>query len=662
MKRIKKIIVILVLILFILIYFENYINYNFKIDIFLSENTYKYSINKSDDISNEEFIGILTKNAKKNDIDIIYMTMGLVEDIYSTEIYSTNNTDILKTLTNGEINKTGEFDSLSTYENKKLGYSNNYTNYVFNSFEEISKYNLSKNDYLFYGNEESFDNFLLDISNEGIESKEPNNKTFPKKYNSIFFKIIIFYFIIVFNYLLYEKIKIEHLNKRLSGYTNCQIYFHDNIEYFKVIFKVYFLTLIGMIILILFINIYMLKPFLLYSLPKFFIILIILILIYAMISLLIFKENNIEIIKKKNNNKILLIMTIILKFIIILVLTSSLISGIYNIKNYYETYINQKIISKNMYNYANVLINVRGQQIGEELDKTIDDKTTELINLTYEELDAIIINSRNYQSFNEEATLCQQYNECEIYVNEEYLNTNKINIIENNYKEGALNIILPISQKDIYKEEKIEGIDYKVSYYQDDSKFYLYDPYAQGTNGKAYLENIPVVLVGQNTLYDPLYIGRINLNSYYVKVNVDEPYNSVSKYIDDVDGSDLFKEVNLISNNFMEKLSRLRIYIAKESIILFVSVLIYIIIIYYVIKIYFENNKNEISIYYLNGYNKNFIIKRLLVITIVEYTLLFILFQNIIVLLMFLIEYIIINISFKKLIKKQILKTIQEEQ
>lgn len=650
----KKVIVYLTFILLFVVFILSFIKLtNVPLDIINKSSFYQVQIDNTVQLKES-----IVSEANKYEVQVIFEE---VDDDANVNYYLSN------------VNSYKENNYIHTNKNNKITSIPPIVKYYLFPFEKLDLESKSSIVLNVIGSDKDLNAFEDSLLKDNVDIEKLNNVGYGS-FESNTFNPFLFYFSILFVLVIISAILTEKKNFIILDLLNVNKFKIVLSRYFKMIKNSFILTV--SIFILEFLVALLFDFYWLFIIIYFQIIVIASVIILTLLLAFIiflktkYSKSKNKIINGYDNNISLLVTLNILKVIMIvfcLLLSNLFINEIKNIQEKKKEYSYvQKFDS-----YASIYDNSSiSETLGNE-SELISKANKELYNKTKEDLDVITFQTNIYSP-----DIKERY----IVANKEYLKIVDPEIISGTYKEGVTNILLPNSNK--FELESIRNFissNYYVSksdpnysdsirmkgtkeeinpiYYKEGTAFY-------GMNS-SFDENLlidPLIIISDDIINHDLY--SVSSGFYFFKFLDDDPNLTIQPYIDNLSITSSYSNAISISTNYNKALVMINIKLFSLIILLISQLIILVSLIVIVLNCYLQSNIKKFTIKRI--YTNNFLepYSTLIIITILEYLIIFIIgimiFKHLfLIIYLFILLELLVLFLYDKQIKKTLLQNLK---
>ncbi len=657
--NIKRVIILLIFLFVSLISIDQVYN-KFINDITDANNT--YIISKKSNVTNKQFLNEIIQLSDKYNVQV--MSESFNKDQNNNDIityYVSENHHIY----NQFDDKGNDFKLSSCKNNQELKVPNFYGCNEIDSINNMKDQDLTSKVYYLKGQSEDINNFINNISS--YSTVELYNQAM---YLNGFFHFPLYLFIILILSLIIDNClkKKEYAIKQLNGYSSWKIIKEDSKYFTKNLIILNILAVVIVLIIILVLNPNIVLQITIHTSIMLLLLDIFLIILNLLIILFLQNYQIKENIANKYSFKSLYYVTLFVKIILLILTIYFLSNSVNNYVDLKDNYNYSKEATEKLSGYVTIPINMKGIPPTTDVDEKQDIAGEKFYKNTEEELDGILINSRDYRN-QEDLNTCQQFIDCNLVINENYLDINPINY-QGEIKDDAYNILIPkskVNQKDLVAskfisstqitEDQINFIEYK-----NNTKFYTYN-----VRSEEYIIDPLIYLVNDYTKeYNNKYFSDISAKFYFVNTNTDNPYNELLPYLEESQMIGFVPEVNYLADDFFEAYQKSKQNFFKNVLMIIIAIFFLAILLIYNTYFYISINKRDIGVKLMSGYSLNKIFNKFYRYLIIDFLILMIfgMVLNIsfyLIIIFCLIEILFVFTFTKILIEKQISNIIKGE-
>ncbi len=594
-------------------------------------------LQKDKSLKNEKYISLLEKLSSKYDVSIMVEGYEIYNKKPVINYYISDNNSILNNnffvdYSSDKINKDNYITNLKTYNKNKVGtlrIPQIFSSYKLLSLDSLLNENLDSNVYYLRGTPTNIAKFKKELIDNKIYEEEYNASINYDNYNNIIYLFFLIIFINLF-FIIVKKDR-EWNIKFIHGYSKKKLLFLEskkfNLEFLK---NLVVLLIIGSIFLMLYDKNILLTVDYMYF-KNSLRLLLILNLMYIVIMYLFvnFTNKTVNKIKGQNNSKIFLFISYIFKVLIIIFLIIMVSSSFRDYKVATNLFKQQTLLVQKVNDYVTIPINTKGIADTDENTAKEEEAMIKFYELTENNLKGVLINSRNYRTISGEKNSCEEFLECDIQINENYLDINPIKY-EGKIEDNKVNVLVPNGFENystIENNLKSDNInDNEINYlkYDKNNKFYLFNQYSKEdsgyiTNPVAYIINDKYISMNDDNKY--IYSNAISGGYYFVKTKTENPYKEVEPYLKDAKLKTYVKETPYIKDNYLEQFNLIKNALIKSIILVIFYLILIIILLSYSIYFIIEISKEKFIINFLMGIKKIKMFKFLIILYVLEYLL-----------------------------------------
>lgn len=327
--------------------------------------------------------------------------------------------------------------------------------------------------------------------------------------------------------------------------------------------------------------------------------------------IVICSQNKIAYIKGKVPRKGMYVLSMLAMVVFIVFITFFMTIAIRNVKLCYDTYKTARFMAEKVNGYVTVPIYENSAS-----SEGLEDNYMEFYRQTVNKFQGVLIYAGNYQyDLISGKTLCEEYNQDWIIVNENYLKINPVFngageeiALSEETEENIVDVLIPSSKLN----EEEEYVEFVKNAYEAEANFIEYD----GENTKVYSYNaaigngaygeidLPViVVVKEKQLSGDYVLSYCSSDSYFLKTASDEPYEELTPVLKETGIIIVTPQTPYIASNYTAELEQqkemLKLY-GFQTIFLSIGILFLVI---FSSVLFCENYRKKIVSKLIEGYS-----------------------------------------------------------
>lgn len=343
--------------------------------------------------------------------------------------------------------------------------------------------------------------------------------------------------------------------------------------------------------------------------------------------IVIHKQNKAAYIKGKVPKKGMYVLSMAVMIIFIIFIDFFMTIAIRNVKSYYQTSKTAHFMAEKVNGYVTVPIYENNAS-----SDGLEDNYMQFYKNTVNDFKGVLIDSGNYKyDITTGKTMCEEYGEDFITINENYLkinpaydSTGKEISLSDIAKENIIDVLIPFSkpgEKEKYSDLIENGYNAKANFIEYDSKktkIYSYNA-AAGDGAYGQIDSPVIIVINEQSLTGDYVLSYCSTDSYFLKTATDKPYEELKPILKETGIIAVTPQTPYISANYTSELahqkSMLKLYGSQT---LFLSVGI-IFLIVFSSMLYCENYRKAIANKLIEGYSIGECIKTHLIFKMIIY-------------------------------------------
>lgn len=626
-------------------------------------------IEKSYDMTNEDFIEHIENAASITKSDIIFLTVKQSNDSYSSVYYVTNNNEGF--LHNLSEKKQEQFLQSGYLKTKTL-----FNDVHYFKFEDVKEFNLDRLNCYVTSNTGS--EFITAMQNLGINISITNQVSITDHFIKIRNQIYPFCFILFAAISAIFSKRKETVIKRLNGFSGIHIVKDEFYATVKILLPIFVLVLIifNLVHFIIFPNLF--NEFFSYFLERILVVGLAIISLFLLISLLLLLPAKGVDLKGRSQNKQIFATAFVFKSIVVVATVINLTNTFINLSTTYNVNKTQQFITKTIEGYVNVPWNTSRVSISESEWDDYYERAIKFYEITVDKFNGVIIDTNNFEGTYSQPSLYEKYGQNWITINYNYLELNPIYgvdgvvITTENFsnQEDVFNLLVPksmdneipdIIQKYIawYKNNGLTEELINIVLYDDKkSDIYSFNSFIIEDNGRL---QSPIIEIW-NKKYLVSQVGNYFGRNYIIEAKLDE----LMPYLKETGLENVIINTPLVSDDFLQHLSNLKFGLITTLINIVINLVGLVALITYIAKVFCETNRKKIAVMRMNGFYFSEIYRKYLWLQILSNTILIVFSRimfniNILIFIVLaLIELILFLVVAKYYEGKKIIETIKE--
>lgn len=564
-----------------------YMNFSYDVLENVQQNKQKIVITKEKEQTNAEFLATLEKSLKEEKLDIMYRYVEVEGNDLTYNYYSTKNTD-------------------DFIDQKAAAILPNMTFY---DLKEAENYDLTTG--IFYVDKEQCDRTVNVIQELGYQVALDTAVDISGKISVPIFATIPIILVIMSMIFYALSIGKKTMLRKMEGYTTLDI--------LKEEFSKQVLGYVLIAVLLEVITIGAVCFHYNHALTKFFryqvdYILLggIVILVGTIFSWVVIQsQNKIAYIKGKVPRKGMYVLSMFAMVVFIIFIVFFMTIAIRNVKLCYDTYKTARFMAEKVDGYVTVPIYENSAS-----SEGLEENYMEFYRQTVDKFQGVLIYAGNYQyDLISGKTMCEEYDQDWITVNENYLKLNPIFnsdgeeiILSDKNKENMIDVLIPVSkldEKEKYVEYMKNGYGAKANFIEYDvknTKVYSYNAaIGNGTYGE--IDSPVIIVVKEKDLSGDFVLSYCSSDSYFLKTALDNPYEELKPVLKETGIIIVTPQTPYIASNYTAELeqqkSMLKLYGFQT---IFLSIGIVFLIVFSSI-LFCENYRRKIVSKLIEGYS-----------------------------------------------------------
>lgn len=641
-----------------------FLNYSDAIYNAVFENKDCVIIEKKESETNEQFIENLIVLSEESNTGLFYVTIENASayrptyNIYTTSIspdFINISSDWTDNQIPSDIRLSTEFNESD--KNYRIYGSTLYSNFSFFNLTRATELELSHSK--FYIDSSTSKNFLNSLSSKDYEITiitDENRMEQSEAMRELWIMFVVLTIFMFFSVICYAfSLRKDIVIKKANGY--------DEFSIFKSTFLKDCLTIplsctVISIFASLLINVFYPKSWLDYcrfASKYVFIYILALVILFVIGCLFVqFKKSACEI-RGNRPNKSLYFMSVAVRIMVSLVviwgLTSASNAFLYQ-QNLTHTSNNCKSVGEE---YAVLTLNSGSVDFYNNSDEYMK-KCKNLIYVASEKFDAVVIDSTEFLSTDEEY-------ERTLYINSNYLKINPIYdstgmlLDLDSISENKITILLPENYNGEAIKQVIEnGIELDIIYYASNQYFQTFNQYV-GVDSYGLIKDPLVMIINDDELNWKAQ-SIIGEQFFLVKCESDNPYATVKDVVNECGLSNVILEAQTLNMIFDVAIMNANIKVLQYSIVSVLYLLVLIIITAFETTVYYENNKRKLIIKKIHGFGfymyKQFSLCKVIIFAIIAISSLFLNYNLIFAILATVIDLLFFAFFIQKLERNSI--------
>lgn len=623
----RKLMSLCFVILFTVLAVLSCINYSYDGVDRIERDKQRITIEKPENITNEQFLKELASAVKSVDADIMYRYVDLAGDKPQYIYFRTTNTSNFIVTGNPYDNiPLGDKECISTtspegYTVYELRIASTFQDVTFLSLNHAAAYDLSScTYYVANGNAHTV---ATAISNSGYQATARSEAFISGKMSVVLFAFIpicLMVMSMVFYVLSNGK---KNVLKKMEGYRSTDIL----IDEIHTVGKSFILALLAIELLNLGVGVFLFTSSILQYITftvRYILIGIITFAIGLAISLImICSQRGSEQIKGKAPKRAMYYITMAAKCVFVVFIVFFMSIAIRNIQEVHNTYKTLQFVAEKVAGYVTIPVFENNAS-----SSGMEDNYLDFYNATVDEYSGVLVDANNYVSdISTGKTLFEQYGQAEIVVNENYLLFNPIYdvngnaITPNDFVAGTVTVLIP--------ETKADSVDKYSEFvevaYSKEANFIFYD----GINSDVYSYNAEIgsgsygaidqpiiIVIGTEDLEGIFVLSYCSQGSYFIKPRTNDPYTELLPLLKETGLDVVTLQTPYISSNFDDVLNQqfqMLLLYGTQTLILSIGLACLIL---FSGKLFCENYREKITFSLVEGYSLfSCIVKHLIMIT-----------------------------------------------
>lgn len=606
--------------------------FNFAFDALdrIEEDKISIVIEKSESISNTDFLTEIDHALETVNADIMLRCVENVDDKVHYQYFKTSHTtDFLDVSTSAGNNQLEDSECISTtdpvgYTVYRLNTSALMQDISFFPWSDAEKYDLSAATYYVKMGQQST---VVDALSQLGYAVTVN----PTAYISGKFSVLLFGFVPAFMLVASMAFYIlssgkKNVLKKMEGYAVRDILV-DEVKNIFPAFAASFL-IIAAVPLIVAAALYQtaLPQYILFSLPNIALLTIVVLVGLLLSALLVCRQNSAEHIKGRVPRRGIYITTIFAKGIFVGFIIFFLSIAVRNVAISYHTLQTSQFLEDKMAGYVTVPVNTSNAST-----QNLSENYKAFYSATVNRYNGILVDASNYEyDLISGRTPAEEFGQTSITVNRNYLGFNPIydvsgsQITSTQLSDVHFNVLLPVSRE----QEKESWREFVQTAYEMEVNFIPYD----GTASKIYSYNAntgtgdygaldePVILVIEEEQIEGIFVlSYCSKGAYFLNVPTENAYAELLPTLQETGITSVTMETPSVASTFSETVNHQRqmlILYGTQSMVLLIGLVCLII---FSAKLYCENYKTKIACCLIEGYSMLRCIRKHLIVTVLYY-------------------------------------------
>ena len=631
----RKLMILCFVIFFSILSILSFINYSLGTFEKIEMDKKRITIDKPENVTNEVFLSEVDKALESINADIMYCYVDMSGKKPSYNYYKTNHTtDFVSISSPHKSIILDRFECISTttnegYTSYRLNFPSVYQDITFYNWYQAGIYDLSSCKY--FVSNDNYEEVAAAITGLG----------YPVTINQevvVFDQLPVSTFALIPAFMLVASMCFYALSggkknvlKKMEGYTTRNIII-DELKYNAPAFLISFLIIETITLsAAAFLFKWAVFQYIIFSLTYILTCLLALFTGFIVASLLIYMQNSAEHIKGKVPKKGIYLISILSKCIFLVFIMFFMTIAIRNVLICYNTYRTANFLKEKVSSYVTIPVYESNAS-----PSNLSDNYLSFYNETVDNYNGILIDASNYSyDLITGSTLCEEYGQDFITVNDNYLSFNPIYdtsgkiITPDSFSDGKFNILIPetkIDEMDKYKKQIQTWCSLNINFITYDAdKTDIYSYNAKTGTGEYGRIDEPVIWIADSNWLGDHYGSFVESwcsnGSYFIKTYTDDPYSELLPLLKETGIASVTPRTPYVSSEFDETLNNLlqmlRLY-GTQSIVLLIGL---VALVLFSAKLYCENYRDRIAYCLIEGYSLPSCIKNHLALTIISYIL-----------------------------------------